>query len=342
MLLRIFIVLLYIVSFWAFLNTKAHGCESAFKSKDGLEIPTKFSLQEDLNNQLLDRMTASGIKVTEKQKTQTGGDIVYLYLNTLTRQIPAQKYVPVFSVEFATKYRTLSPDLQQGIIAILNKLYNGHSVVPHLSTRIKNADYNDALFNDWNIYHLHLGTKLRSDGFVERTNNLLYVTLRGNHVFFIDVLDHSPIDGFANRDLLEIIHTNWPDILAFHKIKGTVVEPFEENAQVDFIRKQGISVPHQMKDGTAYMGIGGGYSFAGTNIQHTMRSNTIFHHLRRQQYVMTQESAHIIDEITKLKGEAPNELHFRLNLDGHTGQIYEDHTQVFIGQPVDLFPRLRE
>ena len=63
---------------------------------------------------------------------------------------------------------------RSAVAAIERIIENGENILPHLSKRILNLTYNDALLNDWGIQHLHLGSTIEFDGFVARTGPLLY------------------------------------------------------------------------------------------------------------------------------------------------------------------------
>lgn len=77
-----------------------------------------------------------------------------------------------------------------GLKILIQKLQNSEKITPYLSRKINDKEYNDMLFNDWGIYHLHLGTSFESDGFVKRTKNVLFLTKNRNEIYLIDVLPH--------------------------------------------------------------------------------------------------------------------------------------------------------
>ena len=60
----------------------------------------------------------------------------------------------------------------------------------HLSRKIVDLDYDDDLLNDWDIYHLHLGTNLHIDGFVKRTGPMLFVRFNEQNAYFKNVMGH--------------------------------------------------------------------------------------------------------------------------------------------------------
>jgi hypothetical protein len=50
-----------------------------------------------------------------------------------------------------------------------------------------------------------------SDGFVTRDGHLLFVFIAGGCAHLLDLLDH---ESFDDDDLIEIIHENWPEMIA--------------------------------------------------------------------------------------------------------------------------------
>lgn len=66
------------------------------------------------------------------------------------------------------------PEHQRAASEIERKIRSGEEITSHLSTRIKNVNYDDALLNHWGIHHLHLGNATRPDGFVDRTDLLIF------------------------------------------------------------------------------------------------------------------------------------------------------------------------
>lgn len=109
------------------------------------------------------------------------------------------------------------PPEAAGYAALKQKFETGADVRPHLSTRLTDLDYNDALLNDWGIHHFHLGTSLQANGFVTRTGPLLFARVLDDRVLCIQVLSHG---SYADEDLLQLWYQNWPDTLARYRLKG--------------------------------------------------------------------------------------------------------------------------
>lgn len=93
-----------------------------------------------------------------------------LYLNFLRRRVP-----PVPRKVFVASEFSCPQDLQAGLYVVRGKIESGQDLSPHLSSRLKTLEYHDMLLNDWGIHHLHLGTMLKQNGYVERTKFVLFV-----------------------------------------------------------------------------------------------------------------------------------------------------------------------
>ena len=92
-----------------------------------------------------------------------------------SRLILPKKYQVNISKELQTKINQNNfeeKDTIPKLNNLINKLQNAEDIIPHLSRSVKDKQYNDALYNDWKIYHLHLGINIESDGYVERTKKI--------------------------------------------------------------------------------------------------------------------------------------------------------------------------
>lgn len=67
------------------------------------------------------------------------------------------------------------------------------------------------MLNDWGIYHLHLGTTIQSDGFVEQDNDeLLFARITPTKFYLINVMKHG---DWERKLIVEILHSNWPETI---------------------------------------------------------------------------------------------------------------------------------
>ena len=142
-----------------------------------------------------------------------------------------------------------------------SKIKQGKSLIPHLNTAIQ-KDKLDGLLYDWGIHHLHLGLKLETTGFVERTGPVLFAVFRPNDVYFVDVRDH---EGWSDKELLEIINRNWPELLSIYRMTDVKPEATFTEEDIISLRKAGVNTCHELSDGNSYLSMGGGITTAGTS-----------------------------------------------------------------------------
>jgi hypothetical protein len=152
--------------------------------------------------------------------------------------------------------------VEKGLNWLEEKIKKGESVNPHLNSAIK-TDKLDGLLYDWGIHHLHLGESFSAPGYVKRTGPVLFAIFRKDDVYFIDIRDH---EGWSDKNLLEIVNRNWPELLSIYKMEGVKPETsFDEN-DITSLRKSGVNTFHELSDGNSYLSMGGGITSAGTSM----------------------------------------------------------------------------
>lgn len=159
--------------------------------------------------------------------------------------------------------RQLTVEEVQALDRLEAESNQGLNLNGYLSKKLVDASYNDMLLNDWGVHHFHLGARgADQTGFAGRTKNLLFARVEPNCIFFIDVLDHS---SFAETDLVEIMHGNWPELLKRYRIDGLRLHTTFTSAQLTALRKAGANPFFQTADGTLYSSPGGGYMTNGVS-----------------------------------------------------------------------------
>ena len=172
---------------------------------------------------------------------------------------------------------TAPQDIEGGLRRFIEKAENGRDLKPHLSTRIADPDYQDLMFYDWGTHHFHLGTQSHPNRpeFVDRTDELLFAITdpREDRMYLIDI--HPHVGAFENQDLMRIIETDWPDILAAHKLKGISVEGlgtrFDEDVKRD--RRSGLNPVTVTPGGDLLAPLGGGITTAVTSVVNQMAAD---------------------------------------------------------------------
>ncbi|MCI9843636.1 hypothetical protein [Flavobacterium pectinovorum] len=141
------------------------------------------------------------------------------------------------------------------------KIINGDDLRPYQSRLLKNIENKDGLLFDWGIHHLHLGTILQNDGFINRTGPLLYVRFYQDTAYFIDVLEHG---AWTKQDLLKIIHRNFSSSIEEYKVPG--IDGLERNyddEEIKHLRDFNSNTLLEIAPGEFYFGPGGGFVGSG-------------------------------------------------------------------------------
>ena len=185
-----------------------------------------------------------------------------------------------------------------GLDILEKAMESGSPLWPYLSKNIKGGYQPDFLLNNWGIHHLHLGASRKSDGFVERTNELLYCRIEepwlpwvaelgivttvlhfmedeASHfniqlpqplgdnkllkVYFIRIDNHGE---WYQKEFLEILHENWPEAIKMHRMSGVSVGTISEG-EIEKMFK-GRTNPLMNVNGTTYAPMGGGTNKDGT------------------------------------------------------------------------------
>ena len=122
----------------------------------------------------------------------------------------------------------------------------GCSVIPFLTNRVGDTEKTDWLLWDYAIHHLHLSRKPGKDGFVERSDQLLFAIVSDEVAYFVDVRPHQD-QGFEwiRQDLLGIVHRNWPALIearVLHGVSGSTITDAEKKE----LRRKRVNVVHEI------------------------------------------------------------------------------------------------
>src|SRR5262249_60253000 len=112
----------------------------------------------------------------------------------------------------------LTAEIRAGVAAVEIELAAGADPTPRLSRKLLKRGFNDKMLNDWGIHHLHLGLSMEPEGrFITRTGDVLFVLFRDDDAYLIDVREHG---AWCDGDLVEIVHTNWPETIRQFRLEG--------------------------------------------------------------------------------------------------------------------------
>lgn len=207
------------------------------------------------------------------------------------------------------QYQSLSDSISTGLKKLVSAAEAGEDLQPWLHDAIF-ADKQDALINDWGIQHYHLGVEFeaRKNGRrrVQRTGDVLFAMHREDtgHLNLIGVFDHK---SFSNKQLLEIVNADWPDLVNHAKIENLIdISHSPTNSEIHQLRKSQVNSAVKI-DGTFYMGPGGGYTVSGNSTKAVMKALGVKRLLRSLQeevnskqlsvsFVIQDRSVFLVDE----------------------------------------------
>lgn len=144
----------------------------------------------------------------------------YIYLE---RIIPASRRKVVKAKGFSCP-----PLFTDKLKRLETEIENGVNLNSYLSRSIMDCSKDDLMLYDWGIYHLHISDKLdtkKSDGFMERSDLLLYALFDNENAYFIKTINHKGENNmWTQKECLEIINDNWPYLLEPYVMKGVAEE----------------------------------------------------------------------------------------------------------------------
>lgn len=192
---------------------------------------------------------------------KTDKELVYGFLNLRDRTISA---VP----RKVLKARTFEcpPVHRDELKLIEEKIRLGLSLNSHLSRSLNNPGYNDGLINDWGIFHLHLGTKSESDGFVNRTKEILFARFDRENAYLIAMHPHgkSVAPPWSLQNMVRAVHENWPESIAIYRFNGALrLSRNHDDHGHAFLRSANVNRPVEVAEGVIYMMLGGGITTSG-------------------------------------------------------------------------------
>lgn len=216
----------------------------------------KIDFLNDLKNIIISNLEFMGFSLPKNKEL---AHLMLCYKNIGNKHIVHRKRRISFSKEIS-----INEDLKL-FTDVINKVKNGDDINCFLSKRIRCLEYQDKLLNDWGIHHLHYQRK--------RADQLLFVMLSDDHAYFIDIMPHENYKKrpnevtWTNSRLIQIVHSNWPDLLTFYKINGVDKDTITDQERRT-LRQLNCNSTITTSDGTTYWGIGEGLTSTGHSIKH--------------------------------------------------------------------------
>ena len=283
-----------------------------------------MDFQKDLREIAENMLDYYGLKHTPPETTE---DKLHRWLNTQFKLIEPLPRKLFFSKKIQN--HSLPADLIDGYDLVKAKLTNGVDVNGHLSKSIFYNDKPDYLFYDWGIYHLHLSKEQDSKNrfFLKRTDELLFLYLNKANAYLIDIRPHNEDYVFAQKELLQIIHEEWIEVLEPFKLKGMMVAQEINNAEdIHKLRDAGVLVVHKVGN-DSYMPMGGGLSTAATSINVTTESDRLTIMARNAEKWINENIIDVKRQINLVKPEIVD-FDFKLLMNDKGFFIYEINSKI--------------
>lgn len=168
---------------------------------------------------------------------------------------------------------------QEVLDGLIGKLEAGEDINAYLSGSVQRIPRprrgqvvsRDQLLSEWAIHHLHLSDVIAGDGFVERTDDVLFGVFKDDAAFLIGIYGHPGEANWAAQDIFATMVRNWPDRELVAQLRGVtgLSQQFEDEDRAK-LRKGGVSGLMEV-DGAVYSPFASlGQTTAGTPIEATM------------------------------------------------------------------------
>ena len=105
--------------------------------------------------------------------------------------------------------------LKNAFDKICKDILEGNDLLRYQSRFLKDYDFNDKMLADWGVQHFHLSTKVEHDGYVKRTNELLFLRITNDEAYLIGIFNHGE---WEKIDIVEILHSEWPESIKHFKM----------------------------------------------------------------------------------------------------------------------------
>jgi len=189
----------------------------------------------------------------------------------------------------------------QTVFLIRKLLVNGKDVKQFLSKNIKDSESKDGLLWDYGIHHFHLSGRLEESGFVERSDYLLFAIIADSEAYFVDIRLHNDSEGleWVRQDLLNIVHSNWPELIKQYILQGQSGHVLTDNRKKELRRKNVNDIPQI--GGRAIAPLGGGVASDGSSALCRIRGDQLLHEIEKHQLYFDSQPAELRSEL-EIKG----------------------------------------
>lgn len=249
-----------------------------------------IDLQNDLRGQLYRRLGKAGYKDVDEEHA------VLQFYKLLKRQIAPRPRRVLYSKEF-----TCPEKYEQALNEFEEKARRGDDIRPYMSSKLRFADYDDLLLNDWGIQHFHLTRWFNKDGSAKSSNYEIFAYVTDAALHMIQVYHHQAEDLYSKQEMVRIIRDNWPWLIEKFHIDGALEleEKFDDHAYGE-IRKAHVGTFVELEEGEIYGMIGGGYASNGFSLEALRNADFWLNRLGTFQKVAVENAVWIGQTINRM------------------------------------------
>lgn len=219
----------------------------------------------------------------------TDNKISTCYFNAISRKPEQTKRNIILSDVFTC------PDTVHAAWDRLNtKILTGEDLSSELSKNVSELLDHDSLMNDWDVHYFQLKTETKI--IVNRVFNnssTLLAVFTSNTVFVINIYESVNWD---EKEILEIIHRNWPFLIERSKIETSTFMNLKSRNLNEYSEELFKSLT-MTEDGSIYSHRGGGIVEGGCNSNARIRTIKTLKYLKTVQDVLENNISIIVSQI---------------------------------------------
>jgi len=289
-------------------------------------MPIDIDFRKDYELIMKEELRTVGIVIDQ---TIPYDDIPYIYHNFMKRNIKPQPRNILKASDF-----NCPTDLIPGLDNLERKIISGDDLKPHLSksvfTQYEGTDY---LLNDWGVHHLHLGITIEN-GFVKRTNSVLFCIVTENTIYFITIKEHKK---WHEQDILKTVYINWVELIEPFIMNGVISvvnKPTDDN--VKSLRYGHIMYPIEIDTGVVIYPPGGGYTTDGTSNEVVKKVFSSMRIITNFEEKIKANENNIRRYIIKKNKTPAKTMKFKLEFKNDNMIAYEVYSKVLIPYDAEL------
>ncbi len=292
----------------------------------------KFNWEEEVK-----RVITSYFLTFEIQYKPKNSDLQNYLVDLMNLKMKLIEPIPRIVLK-SNKFKTIQIpyDVLCSLMSIDKKIQRGEEITYHLSKKVLEPSYNDALLNTWIIQHIHLSTtkKRINQRFYDRSDYLLFSAFSDNCAYFIDIQKHKENQVFSKQEYLNIMFESWPELIHEYDINKNGDSKIRTNDYTDFeieqLTKKGYSIGMLNIGDKTITAPGIGITTSGHNIHTVLRANYLHRYLHTTFNSICNNEKSILERLNLDANKSSLQLSLRVVDDFPFIKYFETNSQNFL------------